>query len=328
MRLSETSVIIVTYNHVDYIKDCLDSLLEYPSIEIIVVDNDSTDGTSEFIQKNYDKVKIIRNKKNVGYGVGNNIGVNVASNKYVIILNPDTRVSKGAIEAILKPLEKKIVTIPKVLFYDGSKINTCGNIEHFTGLTFTRGLGEIPDKYNNPEILKGLSGVCFAMLKKDYLELGGFDDKFFVYMEDAEFSWKANLNGFKIIYVPDSIIYHDYVLEVSPEKIYHLEKGRYIIIRKYLSCKEILMISPSLICTEILTWGYSFLKGIDGIKHKLKAIIDGVLIEVVKFNGDRKNLLNLLNSEIPSNQLTNIPFAKYFIKFANFIYKLNLRMLI
>ena len=331
MALSnKASVIIVTYNHKKYMKACLASVLANNPLEVIVVDNGSTDGTVELIEKEFPQVKLIKSPKNLGYGGGNNLGVKYAKGKYVVILNPDTKVEKDWLEELLKPLEKgeKLITTPKILTYDGSKINTCGNIDHFTGLTFTRGLNESPGRFNRFEHLSGLSGACFAMRKEDYLELGGFDESFFSYMEDAEFSWRAHAKGFRILYVPTSVVYHDYELNVPPKKIYHLEKGRYIILRKYLSWRKLLLMLPSLLATEILTWGYSILNGIEGVEFKIKGLKDGIKTEVEDVNCDKGKLLKNLDWRIPEEQLSYSVVDKAIKRVANFVYWINYRVIV
>lgn len=327
---NKASVIIVTYNHKKYMKACLTSVLTNSPLEVIIVDNGSTDGTAEFIEKEFPQVKLIKSPRNLGYGGGNNLGVKYAKGEYVVILNPDTKVEENWLEELLKPLEnsERLITTPKILTYDGSKINTCGNIDHFTGLTFTRGLNESPGRFNRFEYLSGLSGACFAMRKEDYLELGGFDENFFSYMEDAEFSWRAHARGFRILYVPTSIVYHDYELNVPPKKIYHLEKGRYIILRKYLTWKELLLILPSLLTTEILTWGYSILNGINGVKFKIRGLKDGITIKVEKINCDRKKLLKSLDWKIPEEQLSYSVVDRVIKKVANFVYWINYRVMV
>jgi hypothetical protein len=322
----KASVIIVTYNHEKYIRTCLLSVLNNNPKEVIVIDNNSKD-KSAAIAKEFEssKVKVIKNKKNVGYGLANNLGVKKTKGKYVVILNPDTRVESNCLEELLKPLvgkERTIVT-PKILTYDGLRINTCGNIEHFTGLTFCRGLNLPPTSFQYFEQVSGFSGACFAMKKGDYMRLGDFNKQFFSYMEDTELSWRAHVKGVKIFYIPTSVVYHDYNLKVSPQKIYHLEKGRYMILKKYLNLKWLLALFPSLLMTEILTWGYAFLQGREGLKFKLNALRESLQEPVKKIRCSRKKLLKSLAWKVPESQLAYSFFDRAVRRMINFIYWLN-----
>lgn len=328
MNLS-ASIIIVTYNHRHYIEECLESIYDNKLLEIIVIDNKSTDGTPEIIAKHFPKVKLIKNSENTGYGAANNMGVINANRDYLIVLNPDTKLKADSVEHLLKPLEEdpNLVTVPKVLVYNGEMINTCGNKQHFTGMAFTRGAKEHPENRNNSRFINGLSGVCFAISKLNYMELGGFDENIFLYMEDSELSWRVNAKGLKILYVPEAVVYHDYNFDVSPEKIYHVEKGRYIILRKYLTWKEYILLAPSLFMTEILTWGYAVLNGPKGTQAKLRGIYEGFTINLDKIESDRKNLLASMNTRIPELEFSFNKIFRLFRKIANFTYKKNRRLI-
>lgn len=323
------TVIIVTHNHRSYIEECLKSITPQKSLEIIVIDNQSTDKTPEFVEKYFPDVILIRNLKNSGYGAANNMGANMSSNEYLIILNPDTKIDPDSIDHLLKPLAENqdIITIPKALVYNGEMINTCGNKQHFTGMAFTRGAKEKPEDRNSPRYVNGLSGVCFAISKENYIKLGGFDENIFLYMEDSELSWRINATGLKIFYVPEAVIYHDYNFKVTPEKIYFVERGRYIILRKYLSWKEYILLSPSLLMTEILTWGYAVLNGPRGINAKLKGIYEGLTIEVDKVESNRETLLANMNTRIPELEFNFNKIFNVFRTIANFTYKNNRRLL-
>ncbi len=327
--IENTSVIIVTYNHQEYIENCLKSLFLEGAQEIIVVDNASTDITVEIIEKNFPQVTLIKNHENKGFSEGINQGVANTNKDYLVIINPDTYVSKNSIPALLEPLvhDKNLIINPQVLIEDGSKINTCGNIVHFTGLSFTRCLNQAPEYSKGEKSIKGMSGVCFAIHKDNYQNLGGFCNQFFVYMEDAELSWRANVKGIDMVYVPQSIIYHQYGLKVGPQKVYYLEKGRYIILRRYYTFKEYLILFPSFFMTEILTWGYAILNGWEGIKYKCIALKDGLSADVDKKNSNRKELIKSLDYKIPEDQLSFSIFDIYLKRIANLIYINNLKII-
>jgi GT2 family glycosyltransferase len=323
------SIIIVTYNHRQYLNDCITSIKkqDYP-YEIIIVDNCSTDGTIQFIKDFFPDITIIDSKKNKGYGAGNNLGFKYANGKYIVILNPDVIVQDSWLKNLISPLKNRnrVITTSKILFFDGLKVNTFGNSNHFTGLTFTNGLGADPSKFHQMIHTTGVSGACFALTRNSYTEIGGFDESFFLYNEDSDFSWRANIIGYDILAIPDSIIFHDYQLNVNPEKLYFLEKGRYIIIRKYFSFSDLVILSPSLIIAELLTFGYASKFGKKGLKFKLKSIIDGSNIKLPNSNIGRIDFCRL-DKSIPLEQLTFTKIDKIIKIIANKIFELNMRIL-
>src|SRR3989304_284876 len=103
------SIIIVTFNSEKYILDCLKAIFQtrYPLLEVIVVDNNSTDNTVKIIKDNFPKVKIIESKVNLGYATGNNLGIKTAQGKYIAVINPDTRVTENWVNPLISELESK-----------------------------------------------------------------------------------------------------------------------------------------------------------------------------------------------------------------------------
>ena len=141
------------------------------------------------------------------------------------------------------------------------------------------------------------------------------------------FSWRIISRGLKILYVPAVVVCHDYKLDVNPEKIYHLETGRYMILRKYMTWKEYMILSPSLVMSEVLTWGYSILIG--GVKFKLKALKDGLTVDVGKeASSNLSELLKSLDWEIPEEQLHYSFIDTVVKKFANLVYWLNYKLFV
>jgi GT2 family glycosyltransferase len=321
------SIIIVTYNSIHDIDNCLKSILKQTiqPFEIIIVDNKSSDNTERYIHEIYPFVHLIINEANEGYGKANNLGVKHALGDIIVILNPDTIVAETWLEELVKPLltKKKIITTSKILTYDGEMINTSGNIIHFTGLGFTRGYGLKSSSFNEYEYVNEVSGCSFALWKEDFFDIGGFDDQIFMYHDDVDFSLRAHIKNFKKLYVPNSIVKHDYILSITPKKLYFLEKGRYMILKKYYSPKIIFLICPSLIVVEILTFGYAVKLGKKGILYKLKAIKEGLQLNVLKKNVDIKNLLQSMSVYIPIEKISTNKYELLINHLANKIFKMN-----
>ena len=147
-RLLRASIIIVNYNAKEKLLRCLESVLRcsQADCEVIVVDNQSSDGIADLIEVDLPQVTLIRSKVNLGFGAGNNLGALRARSKYLVFLNPDTLVEQDWLEALLAPFDTDarvgLVTSKILLADQPGLINTCGNAVHFTGLTLCRGLGQ------------------------------------------------------------------------------------------------------------------------------------------------------------------------------------------
>ncbi len=324
------SIIIVTYNHRAYLDACLQSVMkqEYPH-EIIIVDNCSQDDTVKLVKAGYPEVTLIQSPDNRGFGAGNNLGIRHAKGEYLVFLNPDTIVQSDWLSSLLLPIEQngRLITTPKILTYDGLTINTCGNINHFTGLNFTRGPGRDPSDYPDTWEVSGISGACFAMRMCDFLEIGGFDEHFFLYNEDSDLSWRAHLFDYTILCVPASIVRHMYRLNVKPEKLYFLEVSRYTILRKYYSVHDILLLSPSLLLAEVLTLGYAIRLGRRGLTSKVTAFRDGLRADMETFPFARKIILPHLCAVIPEDQLTFNKLERVIKIVSNKIFTWNIRII-
>ncbi len=141
----------------------------------------------------------------------------------------------------------------------------------FTGLDFCRGLHEPSSSFSIPQEAGAVSGCSFAIRREVFEELGGFDPDFFLYLEDIDLSWRARLAGYKILYVPSSIVYHKFRLSVAPWKEFYLERNRYLMLLKNYSLKMLILMTPALFVTEIVTWGHAILNGFPYVYNKLRA---------------------------------------------------------
>ena len=271
------SVIIVNYNSWDDIKICLESLHDTvkSNDEVIVVENCSPSDDFSKIEKGFPWVRLIRSEENLGYGGGNNLGAREAMGEYLAFLNPDTTVEAGWLDALVSALESDdkvgLATSKILLMSDKNQINTCGNDMHISGLTLCRGMGKSKDIYKKSEHVSAISGAAFIVRKDLYSALGGFDESFFMYMEDADLSLRTSLAGWKCVTVPDSIVYHDYVLTFGPKKVFYQERNRYLLLLKNYRALTLIFLLPTLLFAEIVTWGFVILQDRKRWKNKIEA---------------------------------------------------------
>jgi len=271
------SVIIVNYNGGDELWHCLASVVSSvpTGSEVIVVDNASTDASAEAIERDFPHVRLIRSKINLGFGGGNNLGAQSARGKFLVFLNPDTRVAEGWLAALLAPLDADpqigLVTAKILLAAQPDRINTCGNAVHLTGLTLCRGMGFPKSAFEKAEEVGAISGAAFAIRRETFEALGGFDDDFFLYLEDTDLSWRARLAGWRCWYAPDSVVFHDYTLRISPRKVFYQERNRYLMLLKCFRWPTLLALLPTLLVAEVLTWGFVLLRDRSNAANKLRA---------------------------------------------------------
>ena len=262
----KASVVVVSYNHRPYLPACLHSVLqsEGQDLEIILVDNASTDGSASYVEQAFPTVRVIRSETNLGFGHGGNLGAAQARGRTLAFLNPDTVVEPGWLDALLSALEADpqagLATSKILLLNDPQRINTCGNDVHLTGLTLCRGMGLESSALAEPQEVGAVSGAAFAMRRDLFETLGGLDETFFLYMEDTDLSWRARLAGYRCLYVPSSRVQHDYALRFGPQKTFYQERNRYLLLLKSLRWRSLIVLMPALLLAEIVTWGFVWLR--------------------------------------------------------------------
>jgi GT2 family glycosyltransferase len=271
------SIIIVNFNGGDQVLRCIASVLHNSGddYEVIVVDNASTDNSADRIEAEYAVVKLIRSTVNDGFGEGNNVGAKYAKGEYLAFLNPDTLVEPGWLDAMIVALKRHpeagLATSRIVMMDNPDEINTCGNTVHYTGLTLCRGLGRPREAYDMLDTVNAISGAAFVIHRDLFQHLGGFDGLFFLYMEDTDLSWRASLSNYTTLFVPDSIVHHDYTLRFSRLKTFYQERNRYLMLLKSLRWRSLLVLLPALLLTEVITWGFVLMREQGRRLNKLRA---------------------------------------------------------
>lgn len=216
VRNRHISVIIPSWNGLEFLKTCLPSLKKqtFKNFEVIVVDNGSTDGSSSYITTYFPSYRVIKLEKNYGFAKAVNIGIKQSEGDYIFLLNNDTEVHKEClkylIQAFKKNPEASFISAKMLNYYKRDLIDNAGDQIDASGHLIVRGL----NKKDGPEFNKAcplfLATGGGTLIKKRLFNppVGGFDEDFFFYMEDADFFFRAQLMGFKGFFEPKAKIYH------------------------------------------------------------------------------------------------------------------------
>ena len=257
--MTDLSVIIVSFNTQKLTTDCLKSIENEGSkldIEVIVVDNDSSDGSREALRqlktKNL-KLITIFNNSNTGYAKANNQGIKIAKGKYILLLNSDTLVHKNSLGNLVEFAQETPaagVVGPKLLNIDGSLQSSCFNFPTIKNaiLEYFFGKKGLFDKYapegKNPETVDALVGAAFLITPEALKRIGVLDERYWAYFEDIDYCRQVWKKGLKVYYLPASVITHYHGASfkkatsddatrwrrlIPSSKIYHGPAGHYII---------------------------------------------------------------------------------------------------
>jgi len=219
------SVTIVTFNSGRFIKRCLESVLDqkYPLKEIIVIDNNSSDGTVDILEPFEDRCRIVYNEENIGFSAAQNQAIALSDSEWVLTLNPDVLLLQGFIEALVNAgnIDPRVGTVcgklmtmkasfdfPEEPLVDSTGIYFTPNLRHLD-----RGSLRLDDgRFRNYEYVFGATAAA-ALFRREMVEdisIQGefFDNDFFAYREDADVAWRAQLMDWKCLYVPYAKGYH------------------------------------------------------------------------------------------------------------------------
>jgi GT2 family glycosyltransferase len=277
------SIIVVTHNNQDDIIDCINSVLHqnYPSFEVIIVDNASTDTTVKRIRENFgnnERVRFIDSQENTGYAHGNNLGFQQSKGEMIVILNPDLTVDKAwltvLVECYCRRENAGIVGSSILLFDNPNIINACGNDIHLTGFVLSRFYrDDLLKCCREEEVVAAPSGASFIFSRIKLNAIGRvvpFDDnRFFLDYSDVDLAIDFLSNDLLCYVAPSSKVFHKYRFKMNPQRFFILERGRYQILGHFRK-KTLVVMLPALLLTEFMVWYFILRTNRGLIKPKLK----------------------------------------------------------
>ncbi len=240
---ARASVVVLNYNGRRHLDACLEALLAQRlagGFEVLVVDNGSSDGSVEHLRRHWPRVRLVEAGTNLGFAAGNNLGIRHAGGDHVVLLNNDTRVRPGWLEALVEAAERdpRIGAVTsKLVFMDRPDvIQNAGSLLLSDGSGGDRGTGEEDrGQYDREEEVFAACGGA-ALLRRSMLEdVGLLDETFFCYYEDTDLSWRMRLRGWRVVYQPAAVVEHVHAAtsgEWSPFFTFHADRNRLFMIVK------------------------------------------------------------------------------------------------
>jgi len=221
--LIDLSIVIVSWNTKEYLLPCFTSIFEKGqrmASEVILVDNGSQDGGRIEVKRAFPSVHIIENEKNLGFAKAVNQGLQKASGRYVLLLNPDTQMKDGAIERLVSFMDAHSdvgVAGAQLLNADGSKQNSIANFPSLATELFNKSLlrwlfpKKFPGKerdYPEPVEVDSVIGACMVVRRKAMEQVGLLDEDYFLFLEETDWCYRMKRAGWKIYHVPQAEVYH------------------------------------------------------------------------------------------------------------------------
>ena len=333
MVLPLVSIILVGYNSKSHFDSCFSSLrkINYPRnrYEVILLDNDSQDGSVDYVKKKFRWVKAFSLDKNYGVATAVNKGAKIAKGKYITILNPDTEVEKDWLIELVNVMERngKIGACgSKLLYYDDrDKINTIGGFWSVLGFSGSLGEGESREKYTDVKEIFFPSGASLMARKDLFISVGCYDNDYFMYVEEPDLAWRLWNLDYRVVYVPTSILYHKVSASVKRGRggfkamvYYHTTKNRLATIIKNAMFLDVVWMLPLSILAHIFE---SFIFLLRGRLDAFFAILKGIfwaffnffkLLEKRSKIVHNKNVNRLMTGPIDSIKIFVGKFKKHF----------------
>jgi GT2 family glycosyltransferase len=280
------SAIVVNWNRRELLRKCLVSITSQKDVEleVIVVDNGSTDGSAELVEGEFPGVRLIRNQENRGFCAANNQGISAARGEFVALLNNDAEANAGWAAAMLRVAGEKPVGMVacKILVHgDEQKIDKVGHLIYPDGQNRGRGTGCVDQgQFDRVEEVLWPDG-CAALYRKEMLnEIGGFDEDFFAYADDAELGLRARIAGWTCVYTPHAVARHhrgNTLGVASVRRLKLIERNRVLLAAKLFPW-SLLWLNPFYYVTRLLAGAGAATRGegetalFPGLRGKLRLL--------------------------------------------------------
>jgi GT2 family glycosyltransferase len=325
--LVKVAVVILNYNGKKFLEEFLPLVIKHSCsiAEIWVADNQSSDGSVEFLKKYFPDVKLIVNDKNYGFSKGYNVALRQIKAEYYVLLNSDIEVTENWIKPVIDLMEtdKNIgAAQPKLLsYFEKDKFEYAGAAGGFIdkyGYPFCRGrlfmeLEYDKGQYDDVKEIFWATGACMFVRAEVYHKIGGLDDDFFAHMEEIDFCWRLKNYGYKVVYTPESVVYHiggGTLPKSSARKTYLNFRNNFSLLYKNLPSKRLSKVIMARLVLDGVA-GVKFLT--EGHFKDTFAVIKAHFAFYKNLKSLRKKRKMLIQKEVPGVYNGNI-VAEHYLK--------------
>jgi GT2 family glycosyltransferase len=272
-------VLICCFNQRHYLPDCFESLREqdYGRFRIYFLDNASTDGSAEYVEAEHRDCTVLRLGGNLGFATANNLGMQRAfadGADCCVLLNSDTFSERSMLSALvasyLRPLNADVsvglVQATVLLFEQRDRVNTTGNALHYLGYGFCRDYFRPHAPEAEDRRILSASGAAMLVPRRYFEVVGGFNDEFFIYNEDQNYSWRGLMQGFMHFVSAGAVVYHKYTFREHAFKMYHSEKNRLMMLLENYETRTLSVLAPMLFLNEAMMMTHAAFNGWLGAK--------------------------------------------------------------
>lgn len=329
--MKKTSVVILNWNGKQLLEQFLPVVLQHSlsdDCEIVVADNASSDDSVAFLRSSFPEVPLILLDKNYGFADGYNKALQQVDAEYVLLLNSDVETTPGWVSTLVNYMDahpEVAAAQPKILSYKNKEqfeyAGASGGFIDFFGYPFCRGrilhvLEEDKGQYDSEIPVFWATGACLCIRKKEYMEAGGLDAKFFAHMEEIDLCWRLNARGRKIMCVPLATVYHVGGASLSkenPKKTYLNFRNNLLMLYKNIHPSCFLRIFLIRYLLDMLAYVHLLVKGNFKNAHAIVEAHRDFLKMKSSYKTVRKtNLSNTVVKTIPTQYKGSILWNFYF----------------
>jgi GT2 family glycosyltransferase len=257
-ELPRVSAVVLAYGSQPLLEAAIEGVLasDGVDVDVVLVDNGG-DRVPLARLAQRDRVRVLSPGHNLGFAAGSNLGARAAEGGYLAFVNGDVLVQPVALAALVAALARPgdrpagIATASVRLEDQPDVINSAGNPVHFLGLSWAGGLGRPASDFSERRTVASASGATMVMRRDLFLEVDGFCETLFTYVEDTDLSLRVWRRGWSVEYVPEAVVLHDYDFSRNPGKFYLLERNRLFLLLTVFPARLLWLASPALVGLEL-----------------------------------------------------------------------------